>query len=203
MGSDSEHHHKQDILEAADRMFARHGYRRTTIEDIAKEASIGKGSVYLHFTSKEDIGSQWFEGWHAKVLSAMQADVDAAEGYSAKVRALLHRRVLARYCALERWQMSVHDILESLEPLIRTHKAKFQEREASYLVEILNEGVRDGAFRKIDVGKVAASMLLATNALLPYNARPNQIGDRDAVDRMTSDLIDLLMQAIEPQGATL
>ncbi|MEW5801204.1 MAG: helix-turn-helix domain-containing protein [bacterium] len=46
---------KETILEVALKLFQRFGYKKTTIEEIAREAGIGKGTVYLHFTSKEEI----------------------------------------------------------------------------------------------------------------------------------------------------
>jgi AcrR family transcriptional regulator len=46
---------KDAILDATDRLLARYGYRKMTVEDIAAEAGIGKGSIYLHFSSKEEV----------------------------------------------------------------------------------------------------------------------------------------------------
>ncbi|HZG83548.1 TetR/AcrR family transcriptional regulator [Paenibacillus sp.] len=46
---------KQLILEAALRLFAAKGFHSTSIQDIVEEVGIAKGSVYLHFKSKEDI----------------------------------------------------------------------------------------------------------------------------------------------------
>src|SRR6185503_5139777 len=46
---------KEAILDATDRLLARFGYRKMTVEDIAAEAGIGKGTIYLHFTSKEEV----------------------------------------------------------------------------------------------------------------------------------------------------
>ena len=43
------------IIEAAEELFGRYGYERTSIEDIAKHLSIGKGSVYLDFRTKQEI----------------------------------------------------------------------------------------------------------------------------------------------------
>lgn len=47
--------HREDILEAAERLFRHFGYRKTTVADIARAAGMAKGSVYLHFSSKEEI----------------------------------------------------------------------------------------------------------------------------------------------------
>src|ERR687892_2290142 len=46
---------KDAILDATDRLLARYGYRKMTVEDIAHEAGIGKGTIYLHFASKEEV----------------------------------------------------------------------------------------------------------------------------------------------------
>jgi AcrR family transcriptional regulator len=43
------------ILQAARTVFARNGYANTVVEDIAQEAGIGKGTLYLYFPSKEQI----------------------------------------------------------------------------------------------------------------------------------------------------
>src|SRR6185369_8650425 len=43
------------ILDAAERLLARFGYRKMTMEDLAREAGIGKGTIYLSFPSKEEV----------------------------------------------------------------------------------------------------------------------------------------------------
>jgi AcrR family transcriptional regulator len=50
----SEWRHKE-ILEAARRIFARLGYAATSVEDIAREAGMAKGTIYLYFKSKEEV----------------------------------------------------------------------------------------------------------------------------------------------------
>jgi AcrR family transcriptional regulator len=46
---------RDEILDATDRLLARFGYKKMTIDDLAQEVGIGKGTVYLHFSSKEEI----------------------------------------------------------------------------------------------------------------------------------------------------
>ncbi|WP_028937300.1 TetR/AcrR family transcriptional regulator [Pseudonocardia spinosispora] len=41
------------VLDAASELLVRWGYRRVTIDDVAERAGVGKGTVYLHFRSKE------------------------------------------------------------------------------------------------------------------------------------------------------
>ena len=60
------------LLEAAEARFRRFGYKRTTIEDVATEAGTGKGSVYLHFESKQDV-------YMAVVERSLDRFIDSAE----------------------------------------------------------------------------------------------------------------------------
>ncbi|MBA4184724.1 MAG: TetR/AcrR family transcriptional regulator [Acidobacteria bacterium] len=46
---------RETILDATDEFLARYGYKKTTIDNLAQAVGIGKGSVYLHFSSKEEI----------------------------------------------------------------------------------------------------------------------------------------------------
>lgn len=46
---------EQRILEAASKLIAHYGYDKTTIADIAREAGISKGAIYLHYESKEKL----------------------------------------------------------------------------------------------------------------------------------------------------
>src|SRR5215471_4041913 len=43
------------ILDAALRVFGQYGYRRASMDDIAREAGIGKGTIYLSFAGKDEV----------------------------------------------------------------------------------------------------------------------------------------------------
>jgi AcrR family transcriptional regulator len=46
---------EQRILDAALELFVHYGYDKTTVSDIAQEAGVSKGAIYLHFESKDDL----------------------------------------------------------------------------------------------------------------------------------------------------
>lgn len=49
------------ILDATAELLLRHGYRRVTIDDVARRADIGKGTVYLHWKTRDDLFRAVFE----------------------------------------------------------------------------------------------------------------------------------------------
>jgi len=58
------------VLNAAATAFAEHGYRQTTIDQIAEAAGVAKGSIYLAFNSKEDLFYCLFEDFTRGVIGA-------------------------------------------------------------------------------------------------------------------------------------
>ncbi|HEO66026.1 MAG TPA: TetR/AcrR family transcriptional regulator, partial [Spirochaetes bacterium] len=46
---------RQKILEVAEKRIDHYGFNKTTVEEIAEDANIGKGSIYSHFKSKKEI----------------------------------------------------------------------------------------------------------------------------------------------------
>ncbi len=54
---------REHLLQAALRAFARSGYSRTTIEHVALEAGVSKGTPYVYFASKEVLFRALFERW--------------------------------------------------------------------------------------------------------------------------------------------
>ncbi|MEI5035059.1 helix-turn-helix domain-containing protein [Streptomyces sp. S1A(2023)] len=53
------------ILKAAVRVFARQGFAATRVDDVAAEAGVAKGSVYLHFDSRDALLTAAFEEYRA------------------------------------------------------------------------------------------------------------------------------------------
>jgi AcrR family transcriptional regulator len=64
------------IINAAESQFIRFGFRKTTMEDIAKAAGIGKATLYYYFKSKEEIFAAMTEGI---AQTGVQTIVDAAQ----------------------------------------------------------------------------------------------------------------------------
>lgn len=71
---------RKDILDAALRLFADGGFNETTVSDIAAEAGMATGTVYLYFPSKEDVLKGLHERFREQNLAAIATvAVDAME----------------------------------------------------------------------------------------------------------------------------
>ncbi len=62
---------REEILAAARRVFAKRGFRGTTIADIAEEAGIALGTIYLYFPSKQEVFAALNEEFNRLIIAAM------------------------------------------------------------------------------------------------------------------------------------
>ena len=148
----------QQIIEAAVRVFARKGYFSSRVSDIAREAGIAAGTIYLYFKTKEDILIMLFrDKMAAFVASLRRAIVDEPDAV-AKVR----RLVYLHFEMLE----GNPDLAEVVQVELRQGQKFFRgassQEIAAYFAligSILEEGVGQGHFKSDLPVKVATKML--------------------------------------------
>lgn len=187
---------KDAILDATDRLLARFGYRKMTVEDIAAEAGIGKGSIYLHFSSKEEVVlshiDRIVDRLRERLKEIAHSDATAAE----RLRLMLLTRVLFRFDSIQHYTQSLNDLLAALRPGLLSRRAIYFEAEAQIFAEVLANGRSSGEFVFDDEQVTAHAMLQATNGLLPYSLSTTELGERQEVEQRTADVADLILRGL-------
>ena len=187
---------KDAILDATDRLLARFGYRKMTVEDIAVEVGIGKGTIYLHFTSKEEIVLSHVDRIVDRLKEQLRAiarsDVPAPE----RLRLMLLTRVLFRFDSIQHYTQSLDDLLAALRPGLLARRAQYFEAEAQIFAEVLTKGRDAGEFQFEDEHATAHALLQATNGLLPYSLSTTELGERQEVEQRTADVADLMLSGL-------
>src|SRR4029453_12078153 len=79
----------QQIIEAAVRIFARKGYYNSRESDIAREAGLAAGPIYLYFTTKDDILATLFHEKMAGFVASLRKAIPAEPDAVAKIRRLV------------------------------------------------------------------------------------------------------------------
>ncbi|HOB86387.1 MAG TPA: TetR/AcrR family transcriptional regulator [Bacillota bacterium] len=109
------------ILLAAIKIFARYGYHRTRVSDIAREAGVADGTVYIYFNSKEDILISLFQEMMEQFVQGLQTELDACGNAEEKLKKLIHYH------------------LETLEK--QPDQAKVTQLELRQIDQSINEGI--------------------------------------------------------------
>ncbi len=146
------------IIEAATRVFARRGFYQAKVSEIAREAGVADGTIYLYFENKDDILISLFEEQMKLVLSNMREQVAAAESPAEKIK----RFALCHLKLIEQNKDMAEIIQVELRQSSKFMKSYKNEHFAEYLdliAEIVREGQREGLFKKDVVPDLAKRAL--------------------------------------------
>ena len=187
---------KDAILDATDRLLARYGYRKMTVEDIASEAHIGKGTIYLHFASKEEVVLSHVDRIVDRLKDRLR-EIGSSEASTAeRLRQMLLMRVMFRFDSIQHYTQSLNDLLAALRPGLLARRALYFEAEAQIFAEVLTKGRAAGEFQFDDEHATAHALLQATNGLLPYSLSTTELGERQEVEQRTADVADLMLSGL-------
>jgi AcrR family transcriptional regulator len=183
---------KDSILLEAAKCFSRFGFKKTSVDDIAKQAGVGKGTVYLAAESKEDLYYQVLNrevrAWiaqAARVIDNRPADIILADCLAVAVT------------YLETHPLLIDLLIGASEKLLPTWGEQLEELRAlgrANNVEVLRLGIKQGLFRAdLDVEVVAA--LLQDFHLASYILRSHEGRGISMVKRAQAGL-DLVLNGL-------
>jgi TetR/AcrR family fatty acid metabolism transcriptional regulator len=198
---------RQAILQAARQVFARKGFEPATLEAVAREAGLAKGTLYLYFKNKEDL----YFHTAVHVLESLQSSILEQAQRSASALDRLRAIALGQFDFFVRHR----DTLQLLAPfsnpgLARLHKrliAAMMEKWAGHLQRItalVEEGQRAGAFRRdLEPRHIAQAFLgmvnQASQALVrfgPMAKPPLEAGPQETPERMADTIMKILVEGV-------
>jgi AcrR family transcriptional regulator len=185
------------ILDAMERLLARYGYSKTTVHDLAREAGIGKGTVYLHFASKEEVALCSIDRVVDRVQKRLLELSDSPMPADRRLRAMLRERAMIRFDSVRAYSSSLDDLFAVLRPAYMARRQRYFDAEASLFAKVLKHGRQEKilAFSGDEIA-VANLLLLATNSLLPYSLSPRELGERAELERRARRLAELLLHGL-------
>ena len=181
------------ILEAAVRIFARQGFHQSTIAQIAKEAGVADGTIYLYFKNKDDILVQFFSHRAKQVFESFREEVDRGQTSLDKLRNLINRHLTEfqrdRNGAVV-YQVETHQSSRLAEEQIKEMSQMYRD----LISEIVEQGQQEGQIRKdLYVGLVKRFIIGAVDEVI--NTWLHSNGEYDLVS-MTEPLVELFIRGI-------
>lgn len=150
---------KNQILEAAISVFARQGFHEARMDDIAEEAGLSKGALYLYYKSKDAVIGALFTFIFSQLMRRVNAFVGADDGGNVRDKLLK----LNDYFATEmRWMVSgltpilleFYAVAARQKDVRQSLKGYFQEYRVA-LAALIRRGIERGEFRAVDAEAVA------------------------------------------------
>lgn len=184
------------ILDAADRLLARYGYKKMTIDDLAREAGIGKGTVYLHFRSKQEVVLSHVDRIVNRLIARLEVIATSSATPAMKLHEMLVLRVMFRFDSVQHYTESFSEVLRDLRAALLQRREGHFEKEAKVLSGVLREGQRAGALRRHEALSTARTLILASNSLLPFSLSTQELGKRREVEQAASRIADLVLEGL-------
>ena len=184
------------ILDATDRLLAKYGYKKMTIDDLAAEVGIGKGSVYLHFSSKEEIALSHIDRIIERLTKRLVEIGESGGSVDTRLRKMIVERVLFRFDSVQHYSQGLNEMLAKLRPKLLERRRKYFEGEAILFARVLSEGKKAGVFFLKDPLVAAHALIDATNSLLPYSLSAYELGERSEIERKTQNVAYLILNGL-------
>ncbi len=181
------------IFSASLKLFARYGYKKTTIEDVGRELGMTPGSLYFYVKSKKDLYEKTvctaLDSWRESVAAAVSRESGAVNKF----------RVMAEQSF--KYLRDRSDILAILSRdsdifTITPGEDRFSDinREAMGLMRsILEQGVREKTFRAMDV-ELMTDFLFSTYMMMLIKAYVKPEGDN--VEAMFREGLNLILKGL-------
>lgn len=189
---------KEQILIAAMQVFAKKGFTKTTISDIANAVGIGKGTVYEYFSNKEEIINHSFNFFvHTLELDFQEVliqDIPANEklvlildGFSHFLDSGATEHVELMF---DFWSESIKN--KESKGLMFQEMNKFYHSYREIFADIIIEGMGDGSFKKNVNPRSIASMIVGAldGVMVQWILDQDNIDFKDIVKTLTNTVLN-------------
>ncbi len=186
---------KQRILEVARRHFARFGYRKSSLREIAQDLGVVKGALYYYLPGgKGELFDAVLSEEEDRLWEAMEQAVSQQSDSRAALRAAVAAK-LEGIMLLQRRLGVSREVGEEVVALVQAQERDFSLRERQLYEQLLQHGEKEGCFRALRPRHAAAEVIqrlvrsLELSAVFPKDAKSG-----DAAREL---LFDILFQGLE------
>jgi AcrR family transcriptional regulator len=191
----AEHTVRDQIVEAANECFARYGYSKTTVSDLAREIGFSKAYIYRFFESKQAIGEAICSGCLGRILAEARAAVDEGGSATDRLRRMF-RSVTALSVALFFDDRKIFEVAALAAAERWSSTQTYVDALKAMLEEIIREGRENGEFeRKTAVDEICRSIFYAMTPFIdPLHLERNL----DLLPEAQSEVTSLVLRSLAP-----
>ena len=180
------------ITQGARKIFSRYGFLKTTVEEIAKAARMGKASLYHYFESKEDIFREVVEQEHRFLTEKIQEAIRKVDAPQKKISAYVKTRMKHLNELANIHSALKDDYLDHYAFIEEIRERNFRQ-EIETIQAILKEGVQKGVFVIRDIKLTSFSIISALKGLeYPWTVKT----PLPEVEKNIDKLLDVLFNGI-------
>lgn len=182
-----------DILSGAKCLFARHGLKKTTMEEIAQAAGKGKSSLYYYFPSKSELFEAVVEAEMKSLIKNLRSAINKATTAKEKLKAFGNAHLDA-IMNCQNLDKVLHDgVFDNIRTLCNIRQ-KYEQTQIKMIKEIIIGGIQEGHFKDLAdeaINKFSFLIITAFRGLhFPLSIKPANLDSEKYLDEMADLLIE-------------
>jgi TetR/AcrR family fatty acid metabolism transcriptional regulator len=187
---------KDNLIDSALQVFAQKGYAETTMTDIAKKAGVSTPVLYEYFKTKEDLLFAIPEKFMEEPIRIMEYVAPYLRGAEAKIRGIV-QGYLTIYDNNPLYASLVMLELKTNRKFLKAKAYGMVKKVAGGLLEVIQEGIKDGTFKENTDAFLVRSMLLGTIEHLCI--RKLLLGEPKNLPQYADPIVDIILDSIKKE----
>ncbi len=186
---------REEILDAARRVFTVKGFKGTTIADVAEAAGIALGTIYLYFPSKDDLFRGLSQRFWQMITEAL-SEGDDSQTLERSIRSRLEN--VFRVCDGNRDLVRLVVLNSDSTRKAEAHQRAAEERRFQPMIDALSNGMEAGFIRKANPVTMT-KLVLGSVSIAVYQAFV--ISDGVDADDLRDECATMLLEYLRPNKA--
>ncbi|AEF95095.1 transcriptional regulator, TetR family [Desulfotomaculum nigrificans CO-1-SRB] len=174
---------RQQIIDAATRCFALFGYKATTMDQVAKLAEVGKGTIYTFFKNKEELFDQIMQDLILEMKEVAEQAVDPNRSFFANLHHVLYRGLDFR----RKHELTIklsQEVKAIGTKVAQAGMKKLEDAILSFIQKEVQQAIDKGEIKKCDP-KITAFVMLKLYVALVYDwEKTHPPLDKEQIDNL-------------------
>ena len=198
---------RQQIIVAAKRVFSEKGFNKATMEDIAKEAELSPGTIYLYFKNKDEL----YASLSLRILQylnirlehvSQQKELSTADRVQALKEAMFDVYNFDPLVVINMFHLQSSETLKNLSSELLSEIKQLSQSSLGVIAEIFKEGIREGVFiEKHPVALADVMWALFSGVVLWEESKKIINGDKDYLKETLEVAFDIFGRGISKSVA--
>lgn len=188
---------EEQLLDIARHLFAKRGFRATSLRDIAEEAKISKAALYYHFPNKDELYEKVVIQSLDALVQMVSADVARANTPTEGVLAFMRSSANFLDHHREHWLAGAHAFREAGQTERRGVALHLRDTYEKLLRRCVSEGIASGEFRSdMDPAMATRFLLSALNYVTRWHSPEGRLSVKGVMDQF----VDMALQGMNTRA---
>ncbi len=185
------------ILESARKIFAYFGIKKTTVDEIARKAGIGKGTIYNYYKSKDELFTAVIKREEQELKKLILEEIKKTEDPKEQLKSFILTKLKHLY-NLKNFYRITEEALYEVYPETETIIKGYYEFEKKELAKILKNGINKKIFKSVNIMKTVKIIMDVMHSLELFWLRNKD----NTIDKILKDaelLIDIFYEGLKKE----